>query len=110
MKKQDLYSIIIIIVGIWVVLSLLPHDEVKLGNNYIYDAEYQHILGAIDVPPVVKNYKYNKRFIVAKQLLKAFNDRFIIGKSCIQKEPSLFNKTPIDVNSLIEFKFIIPLK
>lgn len=74
MKKQDLYWIIIIIVGIWLVFSLLPHDEVKLGNNYIYDAEHQHILGAIDIPPVVDNYKHNRRFIVAKQSPTAFTD------------------------------------
>ena len=74
MKNHNLYWIIIITVGIGLVLSLLPHDEVKLGHNYIYDAEHQHILGTIDIPPVVNYYKYNKRFIVAKQSPKAFTD------------------------------------
>lgn len=67
MKKQDLYWIFIIFVGIFFYFSLFPNDEIKLGDNYIYDAEHQHIIGTIDIPPVVNNYKYNKRFIVAKQ-------------------------------------------
>jgi hypothetical protein len=74
MKNQNIYWIIIVIVGIWLVLSLFSHDEVKLGNNYIYDTEHQHILGTIDIPPVVKKYKYNRRFIVAKQSPKNFDD------------------------------------
>ncbi len=73
MKPQNLYWIIIIIFGIGFVLSLFPSDEVKLGDNYIYDSEHQHIIGAIDIPPVVKKYKYDKRFIVAKQLPEAFD-------------------------------------
>ncbi|MEE3417576.1 MAG: hypothetical protein VZR53_19820 [Prevotella sp.] len=44
-----------------------------MGDNYIYDSEHQHIIGAIDIPPVVKEYKYDKRFIVAKQLPEAFD-------------------------------------
>ena len=71
MKKQDLYWIFIILVGIFFYFSLFPNDEIKLGDNYIYDAEHQHIIGKIDIPPVVNNYKYNKRFIGISYVIRS---------------------------------------
>lgn len=74
MKKQKNYWVIVTLVGFWLAFSLSSNDEVKLGNNYIYDAEHQHIIGAIDIPPVIINYKYNEKFIVAKQSPTAFDN------------------------------------
>ena len=44
MKEQNIFWIIIVIVGIWLVLSLFSHDEVKLGNNY-NEAQLQRYIG-----------------------------------------------------------------
>ena len=67
MNKTHLYWGIILIICIGVFFSLSSTDEAKLGSNYVYDPEHRHIVGEIDIPPVVGDYKYNERFIVAKQ-------------------------------------------
>ena len=72
--KKEKFWVIVALVGFWLAFSLSSNDEVKLGNNYIYDAEHQHIIGAIDIPPVIINYKYNEKFIVAKQSPTAFDN------------------------------------
>ena len=61
------YWIFIFIIGICIYYSLQTNDEVKLGNNYAYDSNCHHITGEIDIPPVVISYKFDNRFIVAKQ-------------------------------------------
>ena len=67
MNKSHLYWSALLFISIGIIFSLLSNDEVKLGNNYVYDSECRHITGKIDIPPVVDSYKFNKRYIVAKQ-------------------------------------------
>ena len=45
MNKTHLYWGIILIIGIGVFFSLSSNDDIKLGNNYVYDPEHRHIVG-----------------------------------------------------------------
>ena len=53
MNKTHLYWGIILIIGIVVFFSLSSNNDIKLGNNYVYDPEHRHIVGEIDIPPVL---------------------------------------------------------
>ena len=74
MNKSHLYWSALLFISIGIIFSLLSNDEVKLGNNYVYDSECRHITGKIDIPPVVDSYKFNKRYIVAKQTPGPFDN------------------------------------
>lgn len=42
-------------------------DICELGGGYEYDAEHDHILGPVDIPPFVIKYNYNKSYIIVQQ-------------------------------------------
>ncbi|MCF8358424.1 MAG: hypothetical protein K9H26_06670 [Prolixibacteraceae bacterium] len=46
---------------------MFDKDSKNLGANFTYDAEHNHILGEIDIPPTVISYDHNKHFIIVKQ-------------------------------------------
>lgn len=74
MNKSNFYWGALLFISVGVVFSLSSNDEVKLGNSYVYVPECRHITGDIDIPPVVDGYKFNKRYIVAKQTPGPFDN------------------------------------
>jgi len=60
---------------LFLVLSqMCDTDNKDLGRGFVYNAEYKHILGRVDIPPTIISYNFNMHFIVAKQKPKRFDD------------------------------------
>ena len=70
MKKKD---VIIILVIIFIIASFFSSEHRSLGKGYSYFNEgcngsaAIHSNGYDDIPPVVLDLKYNKKFIIVKQ-------------------------------------------
>ena len=64
-----------------IVLFCLYTPEESLGGGYNYNSECKHISGTqINIPPHVTNFNYDKRFIIAKQVLELYNPNPIYNK------------------------------
>lgn len=79
-KKPILIVSILLLALFYIVYSffLYDADTVRLGRNFKYDKEHQFIYSngnkqyeARDIPPLVINYVYDDKYIIAKQIPKS---------------------------------------
>lgn len=78
-KKIILIISVLLLVLFYLVCSffLYDTDTIRLGRNFMYDKERQFIYsndnkryGVRDIPPLVTNYVYDDKYIIAEQIPK----------------------------------------
>lgn len=50
-----------------------PNNK-NLGGGFVYSDEHKHIVGKVDIPPIVMAYDYDNDFIIAKQKPKEYDE------------------------------------
>jgi len=94
--KRIIAFLIIFYFALLILREIFMPGEEYLGGGYIYDSNTRAIYGKntgqIDIPNEVVQYKYNKKYIVAKQLYLHAVDTswFNIGNKVLKNEDSIY--------------------